>query len=78
MNILKETNLQKKFNNKRPGSGICSSFFNYLNKNQKTIDRRFNIRMKILAIYPWTFISSSALMVNGKLVAISAEERLQE
>ena len=31
--------------------------------------------MKILAIYPWTHISSSALMVNGKLVAASAEER---
>ena len=31
--------------------------------------------MKILAIYPWTHISSSALMVNGKLVAASPEER---
>lgn len=31
--------------------------------------------MKILAIYPWTHISSSALMINGKLVAASAEER---
>ena len=31
--------------------------------------------MKILAIYPWTHISSSALMVDGKLVAASAEER---
>ena len=31
--------------------------------------------MKILAIYPWTHISSSALMINGKLVAASPEER---
>ena len=31
--------------------------------------------MKILAIYPWTHISSSALMVNGKLIAASPEER---
>ena len=31
--------------------------------------------MKILSIYPWTHISSSALMINGKLVAASPEER---
>ena len=31
--------------------------------------------MKILAIYPWTHISSSALLINGKLIAASAEER---
>ncbi len=31
--------------------------------------------MNILAIYPWTHISSSALLINGKLVAASAEER---
>jgi len=31
--------------------------------------------MKILAIYPWTHISSSALMINGKVVSASPEER---
>ena len=31
--------------------------------------------MKILSVYPWTHVSSSALMVNGKLVAASPEER---
>jgi len=31
--------------------------------------------MKILSIYPWTHISSSALMVNNKLIAASPEER---
>jgi carbamoyltransferase len=31
--------------------------------------------MKILAIYPWTHISSAALMMNGKLIAASPEER---
>ena len=31
--------------------------------------------MKILAIYPWTHISSAALMINGKLIAASPEER---
>ena len=31
--------------------------------------------MKILSIYPWTHISSSALMIDGKLVAASPEER---
>lgn len=31
--------------------------------------------MKILSVYPWTHISSSALMINGKLVAASPEER---
>ena len=30
--------------------------------------------MKILSIYPWTHISSSALMIDGKLVCGSAEE----
>ena len=31
--------------------------------------------MKILAIYPYLTISSSALIINGKIVAASAEER---
>ncbi len=31
--------------------------------------------MKILSIYPWTHISSSALMINGKLVSAVPEER---
>ena len=31
--------------------------------------------MKILGMYPWTHISSSALVINGKLVASSPEER---
>ncbi len=31
--------------------------------------------MKILSIYPWTHISSSALMINGKLVSAAPEER---
>ncbi len=31
--------------------------------------------MKILAIYPWTHISSSALMINGKLISAGPEER---
>ena len=31
--------------------------------------------MKILAVYPWTHISSAALMIDGKLVAASPEER---
>ena len=31
--------------------------------------------MKILSIYPWTHISSAALMINNKLIAASAEER---
>ena len=31
--------------------------------------------MKILSIYPYTHISSAALMINGKLVAASPEER---
>ena len=31
--------------------------------------------MKILSIYPWTHISSAALMIDGKLVAASPEER---
>ena len=31
--------------------------------------------MKILSLYPWTHISSSALMVNGKLVSAAPEER---
>ena len=34
--------------------------------------------MKILSVYPWTHISSSALMINGKLVAASAEERFDK
>ena len=31
--------------------------------------------MKILSIYPWTHISSAALMVNGQLIAAAPEER---
>ena len=31
--------------------------------------------MKILSVYPWTHISSSALMINGKLVSAAPEER---
>ncbi len=31
--------------------------------------------MKILSVYPYTHISSSALMINGKIVNASAEER---
>ena len=31
--------------------------------------------MKILSVYPWTHISSSALTLNGKIVSASAEER---
>lgn len=31
--------------------------------------------MKILSIYPWTHISSSALMIDGKLVSAAPEER---
>ncbi len=31
--------------------------------------------MKILSIYPWTHISSSALMINGKIVSAAPEER---
>lgn len=31
--------------------------------------------MKILSMYPWTHISSSSLVINGKLVASSPEER---
>ena len=31
--------------------------------------------MKILSIYPYTHISSAALMINGKVVAASPEER---
>ncbi len=31
--------------------------------------------MKILSIYPYTHISSAALMINGKIVSASAEER---
>lgn len=31
--------------------------------------------MRILAIYPYTHISSAALLINGKLVSASAEER---
>ena len=31
--------------------------------------------MKILSLYPWTHISSSALMVNGKIVSAAPEER---
>jgi len=31
--------------------------------------------MKILSIYPYTHISSAALMINGKIVAASPEER---
>ena len=31
--------------------------------------------MKILSIYPYTHISSAAVMINGKIVAASPEER---
>ena len=31
--------------------------------------------MKILSIYPYTHISSAALMIDGKIVAASPEER---
>ena len=31
--------------------------------------------MKILSIYPYTHISSAALMVNGKIIAAAPEER---
>ena len=31
--------------------------------------------MKILSIYPYTHISSAALMINGKLIAAAPEER---
>jgi len=31
--------------------------------------------MKILSVYPWTHISSAALMVDGKIICGSAEER---
>lgn len=31
--------------------------------------------MKILSLYPWTHISSSALMINGKIVSAAPEER---
>ena len=31
--------------------------------------------MKILSVYPWTHISSSALMIDGKLVSAAPEER---
>ena len=31
--------------------------------------------MKILSIYPYTHISSAALMINGKIVAAAPEER---
>ena len=31
--------------------------------------------MKILSIYPYTHISSAALMINGKVVSASTEER---
>ena len=31
--------------------------------------------MKILSLYPWTHISSSALIINGKLVSAAPEER---
>jgi carbamoyltransferase len=31
--------------------------------------------MKILSVYPYTHVSSSALMINGKIVNASAEER---
>ena len=34
--------------------------------------------MKILSVYPWTHISSSALMINGKIVAGSPEERFNK
>ena len=31
--------------------------------------------MKILSVYPWTHISSAALMIDGKIVAGAPEER---
>ena len=31
--------------------------------------------MKILSIYPYTHISSAALMINGKIIAAAPEER---
>ena len=31
--------------------------------------------MKILSIYPYTHISSAALMINGKIISASPEER---
>ena len=34
--------------------------------------------MKILSLYPWTHISSSALMVNGKIVSAAQKKDLQE
>ena len=34
--------------------------------------------MKILSVYPWTHISSSALMIDGKIVAGSPEERFNK
>ena len=34
--------------------------------------------MKILSVYPWTHISSSALVIDGKLVASSPEERFNK
>ena len=34
--------------------------------------------MKILSVYPWTHISSSALMINGKIVAGAPEERFNK
>ena len=34
--------------------------------------------MKILSVYPWTHISSSALMINGKVVTGSPEERFNK
>ena len=34
--------------------------------------------MKILSVYPWTHISSSALMINGKIVSGAAEERFNK
>ena len=38
-------------------------------------DRSKNLIMKILSIYPYTHISSAALMIDGKIVAASPEER---
>ena len=34
--------------------------------------------MKILSIYPYTHISSAAIMINGKIIAASAEKDLIE
>ena len=34
--------------------------------------------MKILSVYPWTHISSAALMVDGKIICGSAEERFNK